>query len=127
MKKSNVFIAGMFFLLVSLAANAQSKAGADYFTGKWSVLVKGTPNGDARMLVSIEKKDTIMTGAIQDSTGTEVAKFSKVELTDTTVKVYFTTQGYDVYLLLTKKSDDHAAGDMLGMFDADADRVKKTK
>jgi hypothetical protein len=127
MKKSIVFIGGMFLVLVSLGANAQSRSGADYFAGKWSVLVKGTPNGDARMLVSIEKQDTIMTGAIQDSTGAEMAKFSKVELTDTTVKVFFTAQGYDVYLLLTKKTDDHASGDMLGMFDADADRVKKTK
>jgi hypothetical protein len=127
MKKLNVFIAGALLLLTSLGASAQSKTGADYFAGKWSVLVKGTPNGDARLFVSLEKKDSIMTGAIQDSTGTEMAKINKVELTDTTVKVYFTAQGYDVYLLLTKRSDDHAAGDMLGMFEADGDRIKKIK
>jgi hypothetical protein len=127
MKKSIVFIAGALLLLVSLSNNAQSKKGADYFIGKWSVLVKGTPNGDARMFVLLDKKDTVLSGTIQDSTGAEMTKITNVELTDTTAKVYFTTQGYDVYLLLTKKTDDHAAGDMLGMFDADADRVKKTK
>ena len=31
--------AGVFFLLLSFSANAQSKTGADYFEGKWKVLV----------------------------------------------------------------------------------------
>jgi hypothetical protein len=127
MKKSSAFIAGLFLLLASFGASAQSQTGADYFMGKWSVLVKGTPNGDARMFVSLSKQDTLLTGAVQDSTGAEIAKISKVELTDTAVTVYFTTQGYDVYLVMNKKDGDHVTGSMMGMFDADGDRVKKTK
>jgi hypothetical protein len=127
MKKSGLFISGAFLLLFTLSTNAQSKKGADYFTGQWSVLVKGTPNGDARLFVSLEKKDTSMAGAVQDSTGKEIAQITKVELQDTAVTVYFTTQGYDVYLVMNKKDDDHVYGTMMGMFDADGDRVKKTK
>lgn len=127
MKKINLFIAGAFFFFLSLGAKAQSKTGAEYFSGKWSVLVKGTPNGDAKMTVSLDKKDSSMTGVILDSTGTEMAKISKVELTEKEATVYFTTQGYDVYLTMTKKDDDHITGSMMGMFDAEGDRIKAIK
>jgi hypothetical protein len=127
MKKVNVFFAGLCMLLLSVGASAQSKTGAEYFSGKWSVLVKGTPNGDAKMTVSLDKKDSTMTGVILDSTGTEMAKISKVELTENEATVYFTTQGYDVYLTMTKKDDDHITGSMMGMFDAEGDRIKAIK
>ena len=127
MKKINLFITGAFFLFLSLSVSAQSKTGGEYFTGKWSVLVKGTPNGDAKMTVSLDKKDSTMTGVILDSTGTEMAKISKVELTEKEATVYFTTQGYDVYLTMTKKDDDHITGSMMGMFDAEGDRIKAIK
>ena len=127
MKKHGLFFAGFFFLFLSLNVNAQSKTNADYFAGKWSVIIKGTPNGDAKLFVLLEKKDTTMTGVVQDTTGTEISKISKVELTDSSVTVYFTTQGYDVNLLMQKKNDDHITGNMMNMFDAEGDRVKKSK
>ena len=51
MKKLNVFFAGIFFLLLSFGANAQTKTGADFFAGKWNLLVAGTPNGDIKIWV----------------------------------------------------------------------------
>jgi len=127
MKKFSSIITGIFFLAISLHVTAQTQIRNDYFIGKWNVLVKGLPNGDTKMIVDIQKGDTTLTGAIQDSTGTEIAKFSKVEVSDTTATVYFTAQGYDVYLRLDKKGDDHVAGSMMDMFDAEGDRVKDIK
>lgn len=124
MKKVNLLFAGLFFVVLSLNVNAQSKTGADYFAGKWNVLVKGLPSGDTKMLVLLDKTDSTMTGSIQDSTGTAISKFSKVELADSSAIVYFTAQSYDVNLLMTKKDDDHVTGSMMGMFDAEGDRVK---
>jgi hypothetical protein len=124
MKKVSLVFKGFFFLLLSSNVHAQSKSGADYFAGKWNVLIKGTPGGDARMFVALERTDSAMTGAVQDSTGIEISKISKVELTDSSVKVYFTAQSYDVNLLMEKKGDDHVTGNMLNMFDAEGDRVK---
>jgi len=63
---------------------------------------------------------------IIDSTGKEISKFSKVELKDTTVTVYFTAQGYDVFVRLDKKTDDHVEGTMLDMFVTLGDRSRKT-
>jgi len=124
MKKMNVIIAVLSLLIVAVCARGQSQTGADYFVGKWSVVVKGTPNGDAKMIVTLEKKDTLIAGAILDSTGKEISKFSKVELKDTTVTVYFNAQGYDVYLVMNKKNDDHVTGSMMDMLDAEGERLK---
>ena len=125
MKKVSLVSTGLFFLLLFSNLHAQSKTGADYFAGKWNVLVKGTPSGDSKMFVSLAKQDSTMSGVLLDSTGTKMADISKVELKDNEVTVYFTAQGYDVYLTMDKKDDDHVTGSMMGMFDADGDRVKK--
>lgn len=125
MKPFHLIFAGLFFLVLSSNTNAQSKTGADYFAGTWNVLVKGTPNGDARMWIVLEKKDTSMTGSVQDSTGKEISKITNVDMKDTSATVYFTAQGYDVNLEMDKKGDDHVTGSLMGMFDAEGDRVKK--
>lgn len=127
MKKAGLFLTGLFFLLVSINLQAQSKTGAEYFAGKWNVLVKGTPNGDSKMLFVLENKDNKITGFLQDSTGKEIAKISNTELKDDEITLYFTTQGYDVNLALKKKDDDHTTGSLMGMFDAEGDRVKIIK
>ena len=121
-------LTGLVFLLFAVGVKAQTQTGnADYFAGKWSVLLKGLPNGDTKMFFVLEKKDTSMTGVVQDSTGTEVAKIDKVELKENTATVYFSAQGYDVNLAMTKKDDDHVTGSLMGMFDAEGERVKVAK
>jgi hypothetical protein len=126
MRQLSQLFAGLFILLLSSGLHAQSKTGADYFTGKWSVLVKGLPNGDTKMFFILEKKDTSITGVIQDSTGTQISTADRVEVKDTTAAVYFSAQGYDVNLVINKKDDDHITGSLMGMFDAEGVRVKAT-
>ena|ERR1044071_5364132 len=125
MKKLSLLFAGLFFLLLSINVHAQSKTGADYFAGKWSVLVKGTPNGDSKMLFVLERKDSALTGVMQDSTGREVSKLDKVELNGDKATLYFNASGYDVNLEMSKKDDDHVTGSLMGMFDAEGDRIKQ--
>lgn len=127
MKKINLLFAGLFCLLLSLNVNAQEKKGVGYFTGTWSVLVKGTPNGDARMIFVLENKEGKIAGVVQDSTGKEMSKIDNSEVKDDEVTVYFSTQGYDVNLNLKRKDEDHASGNLMGMFDAEGERVKKAK
>jgi len=115
---------GLFFLLLSYTANAQSKTGADYFEGKWKVLVIGTPYGDLKRIYVLEKKDNTLTGIVQDSTGKEITKCSKVELKDNEVTLYYQAMGNDVSITLTKKDDDHVTGKVLDTFDASGERIK---
>lgn len=125
MKRATKLFVVIFIFLLSSNVNAQTKTGANYFTGKWNVMVKGLPDGDTKMFVNLEKKDSTFGGHINDSTGKKIADFSKVDMMDTTVTVYFTAQNYDVYLRLNKKDDDHVTGTMLDMFDAEGERVKE--
>ena len=127
MRKLSQLFLGLFILLLSLNAHAQSQTGADYFTGKWSVLLKGLPNGDTKMFFVLEKKDTTITGVVQDSTGKEISKIDKVELGDATATLYFSAQGYDVNLVMNKKDDDHITGSLMNMFDAEGERIKAAK
>ncbi len=115
----------LFF--ICLSARAQSRPGVDYFQGKWNLLVKGTPNGDGRMFVLLEKKDSTLTGSVQDSSGVEMSKITGLVLTDSSVNFDFRAQGYDVYLNLYKKDDDHISGKLMNMFDTDGERVRQKK
>jgi hypothetical protein len=127
MKKLSFFILTTSVILLSIGAMAQTQSGADYFAGKWNMLVKGLPNGDTKMFVVLDKKDTTLAGIIQDSTGTEMSKFSKVDIKDAGITVYFNAQGYDVYMTMNKKDEDHVTGSMMDMFDAEGTRSKAVR
>jgi beta-glucosidase len=123
MKKLRLLFAGFFFLVLSPVIQAQSQKGAEYFTGKWNILLKGLPQGDTKMYLILAKTDTAMTGEVDDSTGKKISTLEKVELNDTSVNVYFTAEGYDVNLLMNKKDENHVVGSLMGMFDAEGERV----
>jgi hypothetical protein len=117
-----IVIAGMF---LSLSAKAQTKP--DYFPGKWNILVIGTPNGDSKMTFVIERKDGKLAGAVQDSTGKEITKFTQIDEKDKSITAAFTVQSYDVSIMLEPVDDDHLKGSMMDMFDAKGVRVKENK
>jgi len=127
MKNFRTVFTAFILSAITLAVHGQSKTVAEYFEGKWSVLLKGTPDGDARMFFVLEKKADSLGGVVQDSSGKELSKISKIEQKENEITVYFTAQGYDVNIVLTKKDDDHATGNLMGMFDVDAERKKEDK
>lgn len=123
MKKLSVFIAAIVCSVV-FSIGAKAQAPADYFAGKWSVLVTGTPNGDAKFIVSLERKDGKFTGGLTDpATNKEITSFTKIEESEKNVTVYFTSQTYNVYLFLEKKDDNNVTGSMMDMFDATGERI----
>ncbi len=124
MKKVSFLFCGLFLLLLSTNTYAQSKPGVGYFSGKWSVLVKGTPNGDARIIFNLQPKNDSLSGVVWDSTGKEVSKISSIELTDTSATIHFTAQGYEVSLVMNKKDEDNVTGNLMDMFDAEGKRLK---
>jgi len=138
MKKINLIFVIVVGLFISFAANAQTTPpppppqapaaapAGDYFPGKWNVIVKGTPNGDAKMTLVIERKDGKLSGAVQDSTGKEMTKITSIDEKDKTISAAFTIQSYDVTLTLEPVDADNVKGSLMGMFDAVGVRVKET-
>jgi hypothetical protein len=124
MKKFISFATASFFFLLSFTVNAQSRTGADFFAGKWKVLVTGTPYGDLKRIYMLEKSGNTLTGVVQDSTGKEITKCSKVEVKDSEVTLYYQAMGNDVSITLIRKDDDHVTGNVMGMFDANGERIK---
>jgi hypothetical protein len=116
----------MTVTLVVTAAKVNAQTQTNYFVGKWDVLVKGLPQGDTHMKFNIADSAGHMKGTLVDTT--EAHKdipLTKIEPDGDKVTLYFSAQGYDVSLLLAKKDDDHAAGSLMGMFEANAIRLKE--
>jgi len=124
MKKLSLVFTIAIALFMSLTAKAQTK---DYFAGKWTVTVMGTPNGDAKMDFVFERKDGKLVGAVQDSTGKELSKITQIDEKDKSITVAFNIQSYDVTLTLDPVDDDHVKGSLMGMFDAKGVRKKESK
>lgn len=119
-----LLFAGLCLVMLTFTVNAQTKTGADYYEGKWKVLLKGLPNGDTKMVFLLEKKDTALGGSVQDTTGVEISKLTNVELSGDEATLYFNAQGYDVTLSLKKKDDTHVSGSLMGMFEAEGEKLK---
>jgi hypothetical protein len=126
MKSTKAILVAAFLLTLSLHAGAQAKTGQSFFVDNWSVLVKGIPQGDTKMLFNLELKDGQVGGSITDTTGAPVSKVDKAEISDSTMTLYFNAQGYDCTLVLNKKDDDHVVGSLMGMFDAEGERRKQS-
>lgn len=124
MRKFITPVVSVFFLLLSFTSQAQTKTGVDYFAGKWKVLITGTPYGDLKRIYVLEKNNNTLTGVVQDSTGKEITKCSKVEVKDNEVTLYYQAMGNDVSITLFKKDEDHVTGSVLGMFEAVGERIK---
>lgn len=124
MKKLSFFFTVMLGLFIAANTHAQT-APADYYPGKWNVVIIGTPQGDSKMTLVLERKDGKLTGAVQDSTGKEISKITSVDEKNKTITAAFTAQSYDVTLTLDPVDDDHVKGSLLGMFDAKGVRVKE--
>src|ERR1051325_2653411 len=124
MKKLISLFVVFVFSVLSLSVQAQEKTGADYFASKWNVVVKGTPNGDRKMVFALGKTENTITGEVQDTTRKVLSKIAKVEVSANSITLYFSMNDHDVSLELTKKDEDHASGNAMGMFDAEAERVK---
>ncbi len=119
----------VFFLFVSLVLLQISYVDAaqnpsDYFVGDWEVVVSGTPSGDAKMVLHLERVDGKLTGEMRAEQG-DPTKINSVDEKESSIVVYYNTMGYDINLSFEKVDDNNIKGSMMGMFDAKG--VRKTE
>lgn len=128
MKKVSL-IMFVLFLGVCFKGFSQSAPSTDFFAGKWEVTIIGTPDGDAKMIADLTRKDGKLTGVLKDMAGKMPeggTPLTKVEETAEKLTLYFEAQGMEINIALDKVDDDHLKGSLLNMFDATALRVKAT-
>ena len=115
------------FLIIAVAFNtkAQTTAPAEFFAGKWDVTILGTPNGDSKMLVELVRQDGKLTGQMSNP-AEPTAEKTPVTVAENAdlLELAFNAQGYDVTINLKKVDDDNLKGSLMGMFDANAKRIK---
>ncbi len=125
MKKVSILL---FLILLSVAVDtiAQAPAPADFFVGRWEIVVLGTPNGDAKFVTELVRKDGKLTGQLEDPTDSTKAPIpiTKIDESADKLALAFTAQGFDVNLDLSKVDDDNLKGMLMNMFEAKAKRLK---
>lgn len=124
MKRKFTILSSLMLLVTMSFAFALSSPNEKYFEGKWSVLIKGTPNGDATIPMRFETVDGKTTGYFTEEGAVEEKKMSSATIKDDVINTSFNISGYDVTLSLKKVDADNAKGDLMGMFDAEGKRVK---
>lgn len=115
-----MILTAVFVLVVAISTQAQDPA--DYFTGDWKVVLKGTPSGDAEMVMHLERVDGKLTGEMR-AEGIDPSKFSQVSEKETEITVNYNTMGYDVNITFKKVDDNKLNGSLMGMFDATGERI----
>jgi hypothetical protein len=110
-------------LLSSVNVPAQQET-TDYFVGKWELLLEGTPSGDVKVILSLERKEGKLEGSMTGD-DTEEIKFDSVDESNESITLNWYAEGYDVYLSLKKKDEDNISGMLMDMFHASGQRLKE--
>jgi hypothetical protein len=126
MKKTSIIL---FVLFLGIAINGFSqtdKPAIDFFAAKWEMIIVGTPNGDAKMIANLFRKDGKLTGELSDPADATKEKIAITNLEEEATKItlYFTASGYDVNVTLEKVDSDNLKGQLMNMFETTAKRMK---
>jgi hypothetical protein len=126
MRKTGIILA-FLFLGIAFKGFSQTAPATDFFAGKWEVLIVGTPNGDAKLVTELIRKDGKLTGELKDPTGQNPEAIALSDVVEEAEKMilYFNAQGTDVSIELEKVDADNLKGSLLNMFDATAKRLKE--
>lgn len=116
------FLSILICLLTATTSFAQSQADIDFFAGKWEITIKGTQNGDATVILVLDKGGDGLAGSVQDANGTDLSKISRIVVGSDKLSLQFNVQGQIVNVELTKKDDDHVTV-RYGGYSADGQRV----
>jgi hypothetical protein len=118
----------VLFLFAGTYRVSAQDASKDYFAGKWEVLVKGSPEGDATALVELKRIDGTLQGTIAIGNDKTASKITSVEEKANNVTVYFSSSmGYDVYLYMEKVDENQVTGTVMDMFDLTGKRMADSR
>lgn len=125
MKKNTFFLFAFFFGIATNLSAQTDKPATDFYAGKWEIMVMGTPNGDAKFAADLVRKEGKLTGELKVVSTEKMDPIpATVEEAEGKITIFFSTQGYDVNIALSKVDDNNLKGTLMDMFEAKAVRVK---
>lgn len=124
MKTLRFLLASIMMMMTVCVANAQDKD--DFWTGKWEFEVTGMPQGDATMILVLQRdNEGKLTGYIQQSPESPKNPLTRVDEKKESITAFFKSSGYDVYMFAEKTGNDEVEGSVFDMFDATGRKVKE--
>ena len=123
MKKVNLFFIGLVLILLTGGINAQAQSSTDFYVGDWDIVLMGMPNGDAEMVLHLERADGKLKGSIKSELGE--LELDSVEEKDNSITLFFTLESYDLNMFFEKVDDNNIKGNMVDQFDVTGKRVVK--
>ena len=126
MKKASIFLIALFFGIALNGYSQTTAAPADFYAGKWEITILGTPNGDAKMIASLSRKDGKFVGEMTNPAEPTAAAnpITNVEEVEEKLIIYFSASGYDLSIPFEKVDNDNLKGKLMDMFDCTAKRTK---
>lgn len=124
MKKVSIILIVLFFG-IAVKGFSQAEKPVDFFAGKWEITFIGTPNGDGKMATELLRKDGKLYGKLKPADGSDAIDITNIEEEAEKMTIFFSTQGYDVSVELSKVDNDNLKGSLMNMFDAKAVRIKE--
>jgi hypothetical protein len=121
MKK--LLIASLMLLCVTSLAMAATNS-PEYFEGKWNVLVKGTPQGDATIPMRFVTTEGKTKGFFTVGDSGKEVQMNSVSVKKGILTAAFNIQGFDVDIYMSEVDVNNAKGSLMGMFSLSATRVK---
>jgi hypothetical protein len=112
----------ILLFITAPGAFAQSQDDIDFFAGKWEIMIKGTQNGDATVILVLDKGADGLTGSIQDTNGVELSKVARIVVGHEKLNLQFVVQGQSVSVELVKKDENHVTV-RYGNYSADGQRL----
>ncbi len=126
MKKSFIFsLILIFSVFISFSQSIDTSN--DFFSGKWNVLTKGTPQGDAQMILELERIDGKFQGRLGSGQNDSIEwnKLTKVIEGENNITINFIGAGYDVHIFLKKVDENKAHGYLMDVYETVATRQIK--
>jgi cytochrome c len=99
----------------------------DFYAGKWNTLIAGTPGGDVKTILTLNRQDGKLVGNLGGMMGSnQPVPLEKVEETeDGKINISFEANSMKITIGLGKDGEDKVVGKLMGMFDVTATRIKE--
>jgi hypothetical protein len=112
------------FCLVLTVAVANVSSNPESFVGQWDLMIEGTPQGDIRVIMTLEKVDGVLVGNFKMAGTDQETKLSSISGSSESISFSFFAEGYDLYMNLKPDGENAVKGFLIDQFPVSGKRLK---